>query len=120
MQAIFANNALPCAIAASFRLGGVPRLTTVFAAPFVSAKRGENDLTYSTTAQRSSSLRICFQGGIGVPGIPKETDRNRSTSVGSSPPAVERSRNFASTKLRGFGSRKAAASPLPSRLIPWQ
>src|SRR5689334_8428005 len=75
---------------------------------------------YSTTAHRSSSFKICFQGGIGVPGIPNDTDRNKSTSVGNWPINVERSRNLASTKLRGFGARKAEAGPLPSPFTPWQ
>src|SRR5262245_17069439 len=118
MQFIFVNSTLPSAIESGLRGGGVPRATTGGCAAFVSAKRGENVLMYSTVAQRSSSLSICFHGGMGVPAIPKEIERNRSTSVGSSLGPVERRRYFAAVKSRGFGSRNAAASPLPSPLTP--
>src|SRR5690349_347083 len=103
---------------ASLRGAGALAFTTVLCS-FVSAKRGEKDLMYSTTAQRSSSFKICFHGGIGVPGIPSDTDRNKSTSVGNWPINVERSRNLASTKFLGLGAKNAAAGPLPSPLIPW-
>ena len=56
--------------------------------------------------------------GIGVPGIPMDTERNKSTSVGNLPGGVERNRKLAWTKLRGFGNKNAAASPFPSPLTP--
>src|SRR5262249_3854274 len=117
---VFVKSALPSFIAASLWAGGVPRLITVSFGSFVSPNRGEKVLTYSTTAHRSPSLRLCFHGGIGVPGIPSETARKRSTSVGNWPVGVERRRYFASTKFRGLGRGEAAASPLPSPLMAWQ
>src|SRR4051812_11458945 len=69
---------------------------------------------------RSLSSRWTRQGGIGVPGMPIDTDRNKSTSVGRWLGGVERRRKLACTKLRGFGSRNAAASPFPSPRTPWQ
>src|SRR5215510_8921388 len=120
MQANLVNNALPSARVASFRGGGAANVTGVTLISFGSANRGEKVLIYSTTAQRSVSLRLCFQGGIGVPGMPRETARNRSRSVGNCPVGVERRRYLASTKLRGLGKRKAAASPFPSPRTPWQ
>src|SRR5947209_8844472 len=113
MQANFVKSALPSARAGSVRAGGVPKLTTERRSSLVLEKRGEKVLMYSTTAQRSLSLSITFHGGMGVPGMPKETARNKSTSVGRLFGAVDLSRKLAWTKLRGFGSRKAAASPLP-------
>src|ERR1043166_5874839 len=120
MQASLVNRALPSATVASLRGGGVLKLTTLLRSSFVSAKRGEKVLMYSTTAHRSSSLRLTRQGGMGVPTMPSETARNRSTSVGKWLGPVDRKRKFAWAKLRGFGNRKAAASPLPSPFAPWQ
>src|SRR5689334_12743449 len=120
MQAYLVNNSLPSSRVVSFRTGGVPNEIIVVLVSAGSVNRGENVLRYSTTAQRSSSLRLCFQGGMGVPGMPSETALNRSTSVGNCPVGVERSLNLASTKLRGLGNKNAAASPLPSPFNPWQ
>src|SRR5215471_12121492 len=103
---VFVKSALPSVIAASLCAGGAPSVTTVSFGSFVSRKRGEKVLMYSTTAHRSESLKLCFHGGIGVPGIPSDTARNKSTSVGNSPVGVDRSRYFASTKFRGLGRRK--------------
>src|ERR1044071_550216 len=118
MQANLVNRAFPSASVASLRGGGVPRLIRIVFVSLGSLNRGEKALIYSTTAHRSSSARLRLQGGIGVPGIPRDTARNKSRSVGNCPVGVERSRYFASTKLRGFGRRNAAASPLPSPFAP--
>src|SRR4051794_5025363 len=107
MHAIFVKRALPSAVTAGLPAGGVPKPTTTLVASLLSAKRGEKLLTYSTTAHPSSPLTITFPAGIGVPATPSDPDRNTSTSVGNWPVGVERNRNFASTKLRGFGSRNA-------------
>ena len=67
---------------------------TMFRSSLVFAKWGENILIYSTTPT-DHRAEIDFQGGIGVPGMPNETERNKSTSVGRWLGAVERKRKLA-------------------------
>jgi hypothetical protein len=72
------------------------------------AKRGSKVFTYSTSAQRSSSLSRYFHGGMPVPLAPREMVRNRSSSVGNWPPAVVLNLNWPAVKSRGGGTRNGA------------
>ena len=54
-----------------------------------------------------------------VPLAPREIVRNRSSSVGSCPPAVVRNLNWPAVKSRGGGTRNGAPYPSPFPSAPW-
>ena len=65
-------------------------------------------------------MRSLVEGLHAVPGRPRLTVRNRSSSRGSSPLWVVRNLKVPRVKSRGRGSRKSAAGPSPSPSRPWQ
>jgi len=57
--------------------------------------------------------------GMELPGMPRVTVPNRSSSVGSAVPGVDLILNIPALKFRGRGNNHTEAGPVPSPLTPW-
>jgi hypothetical protein len=55
-----------------------------------------------------------------LPGIPRVTVLNKSSSVGKAVPGVDLILKSPALKFRGLGKSQTEAEPFPSPELPWQ
>src|SRR6185369_17311127 len=77
----------------------------------------ERYFTYCTTSRRCGSERY-VKLGIELPGMPRVTVINRSSSVGSAMPGVDLILNSPAPKFLGRGKSQTEAAPAPSPFGP--